>query len=81
MTPACRSLLQVSSCDADFTPAFILSCLSQRANPDNLQGSHNPRVHLQYMRKDLLTLTHGKNNHNSLIWECDGLSKQIQWNG
>lgn len=78
VSPACGSLLQASSCDAELTPPFILSCLTQRASPDNLQGSHNPKVHLQYMRKDILTLTYGKNNHNSLISECDRLSKQVQ---
>lgn len=76
--PASESLLQASLCDADLSYAFTLSCLIQRADADNLQGSHNSRVHLQYMRKDILTLTHGKNNHSSLTWECDGLSKQIQ---
>lgn len=67
MKPACGCLLQVSLCDAGLHLfAFALSCLPQRANPDNLKGSHNPKVHLQYMRKDILTLTYEKNNHNSL---------------
>lgn len=36
MSPAVRTLLQTSSCVADLTTAFMLSCLIQTANPDNL---------------------------------------------
>lgn len=57
---------------------LFLALSKEPKDTDNLQGSHNSRVHLQHIRKDILTLTYGKDKHSSLTWECDGLSKQIQ---